>query len=92
MGVIFYRGKPTWTAGRGHCRLGGRAYTLEQTRCLRQDSSLFSRLRRGLLCTLLTSGNEFRQTMIGGVPGAARLRAALSLADGPEDPLGEQRS
>jgi hypothetical protein len=39
--------------------------------CPRQDSNLRSRLRRGLLCSPLTSGNEFPHTMIGGVSGAA---------------------
>jgi hypothetical protein len=34
-----------------------------------QDSNLRSRLRRGLLCTPLTSGNEFPKTMIGGLSG-----------------------
>jgi hypothetical protein len=35
-----------------------------------QDSNLRSRLRRGLLCTTLTSGNKLPHTKIGGVPGA----------------------
>ena len=47
-----------------------RIYSSEQ--CPRQDSNLRSRLRRGLLCTPLTSGNEVPHTMIGGVSGAAR--------------------
>jgi hypothetical protein len=38
--------------------------------CPRQDSNLRSRLRRGLLCTPLTSGNELPHAMIGGVSGA----------------------
>jgi hypothetical protein len=45
-----------------------RIYAYDQ--CPRQDSNLRSRLRRGLLCTPLTSGNEFLHTMIGGVSGA----------------------
>ena len=45
-----------------------RIYASDQ--CPRQDSNLRSRLRRGLLFTPLTSGNEFPHTMIGGVSGA----------------------
>jgi hypothetical protein len=45
-----------------------RIYAYDQ--CPRQDSNLRSRLRRGLLCTTLTSGNDFPHTMIGGVSGA----------------------
>src|SRR5262249_14562416 len=48
--------------------------------CPRQDSNLRSRLRRGLLCTPLTSANEFPRTMIGGLSGAGSLIAALVLA------------
>jgi hypothetical protein len=37
------------------------------------------RLQRGLLCTPLTSGNEFPHTMIGGLSRAGGLRIALVL-------------
>jgi len=49
--------------------------------CPRQDSNLRSRLRRGLLYTFLTGGNEFPHTMIGSSSGAGGLIAALVLAD-----------
>jgi hypothetical protein len=34
-----------------------------------QDSNLRTRLRRGLLCRALTSGNEFTYTLSGGLSG-----------------------
>jgi hypothetical protein len=49
--------------------------------CPRQDSNLRSRLRRGLLCRPLTSGNEFSHTMIGGASGAARRTWAAGHAE-----------
>jgi hypothetical protein len=49
--------------------------------CPRQDSNLRSRLRRGLLCVTLTSGNEFPYTMIGGVSGGAHRTWAAGHAE-----------
>ena len=62
----------------GSSRSKIRIYASDQ--CLRQDFNLCSRLRRGLLCTPLTSGNEVPHIMIGGPSGAtapavARRRA-----------------
>jgi hypothetical protein len=46
------------------------------------------RLRRGLLCTRLTSGNEFPHTMIGGSSGAACLAEAAGMRGGGESQVG----
>jgi hypothetical protein len=45
-------------------------------RCPRQDSNLRARLRRGLLCMALTSGNMLAEILSGRVWGAARRRSA----------------
>jgi hypothetical protein len=71
-----------WVAiNRRHCKTAGqrgdpklgevrsyvRIYASEQ--CPRQDSNLRSRLRRGLLCTRLTSGNVLAGVLPGHVSG-----------------------
>ena len=59
-------------AGRAQDYWSVRIYSSELSP--RQDSNLRSRLRRGLLCTALTSGNEWPHAMIGGGPGATAGR------------------